>query len=562
MEDVQALLSEGVRKALQKLAAERGVAEEALPQVELERPKREGQGDWATNAAMKSSKAFGARPRDLAEELAARIPVGDEGYVEKVEVAGPGFINFFLNRRWMGSVLDRVLREGDSYGKSDIGRGRKVQVEFVSANPTGPLHIGHGRGAAVGDVTAAILEHTGWQVEREYLINDAGLQMDILGRSTQARYFELLGKPEQAPFPEDGYKGDYIYDIAREIIDAEGERFLAEPLEESMPWFRQYAEDVILAGIRDDLRAFGVTFDVWFSEKSLYRNGRDAARETVDLLKEKDYAYAADGAEWFGATRFGDEKDRVLIRSNGAPTYFVSDMAYHKDKYDRGFDMVINVWGADHHGYVPRMKAGVEALGRSPEDLQILLIQFVSLLRGGEQVPMSTRAGQFVTLRDVVEEVGRDATRYFFLMRRSNSHLDFDLDLAKSTSSDNPVYYVQYAHARIQSVFAAAEAAGREIPEAGRLDVAVLDSREEQNLVRRLDVFGEELEKAARDLEPHRLVYYLHQLACDFHAFYNAHRVLGEERSVEASRLLLLQAVRVVLRNALNLLGVTAPDSM
>ena len=441
-----------------------------------------------------------------------------------------------------------------------------MQVEFVSANPTGPLHIGHGRGGAVGDVLANLLAFTGWKVEREYYINDAGLQMEILGRSTQSRYFELQGRPQSAPFPENGYKGDYIYDLARDAVKIEGDRFLSMPLAESLPWFKVFAGDVILKGIRDDLEDFGVNFDVWFSESSLYT--RNLVSQAMEHLKQRDYAFEADGAVWFKASDFEDEKDRVLIRNNGAPTYFASDIAYHKEKFDRGFDRVIDIWGADHHGYIPRMKAGIEAIGRKPEDLDVLLIQFVNLVRDGAQVPMSTRSGQFITLRDVLNEVGVDATRYFFLMRRSDSQLDFDLELAKRQSNDNPVFYVQYAHARICGIMKEMKERGvkggcRGASEPlGELSFDALSGEETRKLIDCLAAFPKEMEDASKELAPHAITIYASKLAGYFHSFYNANRILGEEPHVETGRLMLAEAVRIVLVRCLTLLGVSAPERM
>jgi len=553
------ILRELIRDAVLELADERGVKIEESVEVEVERPKREEHGDWATNIALQYSKMFGEKPRDLAMGIVNKL--GSNPYIEKAEVAGPGFINFTLSKKWISELLINVIKEGSDFGRVNVGKGRKVQVEFVSANPTGPLHVGHGRGAAVGDVCANILAFAGWDVQREYYINDAGLQIDLLGKSTQARYFEICGEPGKAPFPEDGYKGAYIYELAQQILDKEGKRFLEIPPEESLPYFKDYACKVILEGIKKDLADFGVNFDVWFSEKSLYEG--DLLQRTLETLKDNGYAYEADGATWFKATAFSDDKDRVLIRSNGAPTYFMSDIMYHKNKFDRGFDMVIDVWGADHHGYIPRMKAAVQALGRLPEDLQVLLIQFVNLLRGGKQVSMSTRSGEFVTLREVMEEVGVDAARYFFVMRRSDSHLDFDLDLAKSSTNENPVFYVQYAHARIHSIFREAKSRGVSIPEnLESVDFSLLSSQEEVSLIRKIGSFPEEMAKAAEELAPHRVTFYLYDISSAFHSFYNAHRVLGVEPELEKTRLCLVEACRVVIANSLKLLGVSAPEKM
>ncbi|MGC9372224.1 MAG: arginine--tRNA ligase [Thermovirgaceae bacterium] len=557
--DVSEILRELVAEALSRISEERGKAIEEEPLVEIERPKREDHGDWATNAALQWAKFLELKPRDLAVDIVSRLEESE--YLHEVKIAGPGFINFVLSNKWISDMLSKVIEKKGDFGRVDVGRGRKVQVEFVSANPTGPLHVGHGRGAAVGDICANILSFAGWNVQREYYINDAGLQMELLGKSTQARYFEICGKPEAAPFPEDGYKGAYLYELAEAIRDNEGERHIQNDPEKSLPFFTEYAEKSILEGIKKDLADFGVKFDVWFSEKSLYED--NAMERAIETLKKNGFAYDAEGATWFRATAFSDDKDRVLVRSNGVPTYFMSDVVYHKDKYDRGFDLVIDVWGADHHGYVPRMKAAVQALGRKPEDLEIVLIQFVNLLRGGEQVSMSTRSGEFVTLREVVDEVGVDATRYFFAMRRSDSHLDFDLELAKSTSTENPVYYVQYAHARINSIFREAESRGAPLsknPEA--VDVSLLKEPEELALIRKISTFPDEVRKAAEEFAPHRITFFLYELASAFHSFYNAHRVLGVGEDLEAARLCLTEATRVVLAKALELLGITAPERM
>ncbi len=557
MADVTAILLNLVEKALADMAVEKGVNPEDLPEVHLERPKREGQGDWATNVAMQASKVLGTSPRDLALALVERLR--NDSHIRSVEVAGPGFINFFLADRWIGAVLSSVVKAGGDYGRCDLGKGRKVQVEFVSANPTGPLHVGHGRGAAVGDTIGNILSFAGWQVQKEYYVNDAGLQMTNLGKSTQSRYFELLGRLPDAPFPEDGYKGDYIYDLAREIVDTHGDAFLEVPLAESLPFFKEHSCGVILEGIKKDLARFGVSFDRWFSEKTLYED--DLVQNAVATLTERGYTYKEDGAMWFRSTDFDDDKDRVLFRSNGVPTYFASDVAYHKNKYDRGFDRVIDVWGADHHGYVPRMRAAIEALGKRSDDFTVALIQFVNLLRDGDQVSMSTRSGQFVTLSDVIDEVGVDATRYYFVMRRSDSHLDFDLELAKKESSDNPVFYVQYANARMASITRTLNERGIPLPSLDDLDEGHLSSVEEKKLVTRISMFPEEVEKAALELAPHRIVNYLHDLAGDFHSFYNAHRVLDDDPR-RPSRILLVQAAQMVLSNGLNILGISAPERM
>lgn len=559
MSDNTSALKALVWGALEAIAREKGKDPASLGELHFERPKQENHGDWATNAAMQNCRPLGCKPRDLAEDIARRI--GSDRRIRRVEVAGPGFINFYLSNLWMGDIVRDVLAAGSDYGRVDLGKGRKAQVEFVSANPTGPLHVGHGRGAAVGDVTGNILSFAGWNVEKEYYVNDAGLQMNILGRSTQSRYFELLGRPEKFPFPEESYKGRYIYDIAQEVVDARGEEFLERPLEESLPFFRTYAAGRILEQIKNELGEFGVTFDNFFSEKSLY--DRNLVAAAVQTLKERGHLYEQDEALWFRSTEYGDDKDRVLMRSNGVPTYFTSDIAYHKEKFDRGFERVIDVWGADHHGYVPRMKAAIEALGYDPKKFTILLIQFVNLLRDGEQVKMSTRSGQFVELQEVVREVGVDAARYYFLMRRSDSHLDFDLELAKSQSADNPVYYVQYAHARLCSILQKAAEKGIAVPGVSAFDPDVIATPEEKRLFTKLAQFPEEVGRAAADLEPHRIVSYVYELAGDFHSYYNnGGRILEESGALRDSHLLMVAAIRTVITNALRLLGISAPEKM
>lgn len=559
MSDNTSALKALVRGALEEIAKEKGQDPASLGELHFERPKQENHGDWATNAAMQNCKLLGCKPRDLAEDIVRRI--GSDKHIRRVEVAGPGFVNFYLSNLWMGDIVRDVLAAGGDYGRVDLGKGRKAQVEFVSANPTGPLHVGHGRGAAVGDVTGNILAFAGWNVEKEYYVNDAGLQMNILGRSAQSRYFELLGHPEKFPFPEESYKGHYIYDIAQEVVDARGEEFLDQPLEESLPFFRTYAAGRILEQIKDELGEFGVTFDSFFSEKSLY--DRNLVPAAVQTLKERGHLYEQDEALWFRSTEYGDDKDRVLMRSNGVPTYFTSDIAYHKEKFDRGFERVIDVWGADHHGYVPRMKAAIEALGYDPKKFTILLIQFVNLLRDGEQVKMSTRSGQFVELQEVVREVGVDAARYYFLMRRSDSHLDFDLELAKSQSADNPVYYVQYAHARLCSILQKAAEKGIAVPGVSAFDPDAIATPEEKRLFTKLAQFPDEVGRAAADLEPHRIINYVHELAGDFHSYYNnGSRILEESGALRDSHLLMVAAIRTVIANALHLLGISAPEKM
>jgi arginyl-tRNA synthetase len=551
-------LRQYIRKALEDCYA-RGTLQSGLvpEEIALEVPARAEHGDFSTNLAMVLARAEKNSPRKVAEALVAALGQNPLAW-SRVEIAGPGFVNFFLTDRYWFSVLDEVNRQERHYGRSRMGQGKKVQVEFVSANPTGPLHIGHGRGAATGDAVAALLEAAGYEVQREYYINDAGNQMDTLGRSLYLRYRELLG--EEVDFPADCYQGVYIKDLAGEVCEREGRRLLEVPEEEAIRYFAAYGGGNIRDGIEEDLQVFGVRFDRWYSEQSLYDRG-DVERG-IALLGERGLTYEKDGAIWFRTTDFGDDKDRVLVRSNGATTYFASDIAYHKEKYDRGFDLVIDVWGADHHGYVPRMKAVLAGLGRNPDDLQVILVQLVNLLRGGEQVAMSTRSGEFVTLREVIDEVGRDACRFFFLMRRSDSQLDFDLELAKKQSTENPVYYVQYAHARVCSINRNAAEQGMAIPALGEVDFDRLTLEDELALAKILSRYPETLEGAARHFEPHRIVFFLQDLAARFHSYYNKGRVLIDDVETSRARLYLVNSVRVVLENALLLLGVSAPERM
>lgn len=550
-------LRQYIGQALQTCFDQQQLHSGQIPEIGLEVPAHAEHGDFSTNVAMILAKAEKKAPRKVAEAIVAALGEG-AGMWNRVDIAGPGFINFYLSPRCWFGVLDEVVRQGEQYGRTHSGAGRKVQVEFVSANPTGPLHIGHGRGAATGDAVAAVLSAAGYEVQREYYINDAGNQMLTLGRSLMLRYLELLG--ETVDFPTDCYQGVYVIDLAREILEREGDRLQHLPEEEALRFFAEQGGGKIREGIEEDLAAFGVRFDNWYSEQSLY--DRQSVDRGIALLKERGLTYEKEGAIWFRTTDFGDDKDRVLVRSNGVMTYFASDVAYHKEKFERGFDMVIDVWGADHHGYVPRMKAVLAGLGRNPEDLQIILVQLVNLLRDGQQVAMSTRSGEFVTLREVIDEVGRDACRFFFLMRRSDSQLDFDLELAKKQSNENPVFYVQYAHARVCSINRNAVEQGLAVPEMGKVDFEVLALEDELALARLLSRYPEVVDGAAAQFEPHRVVFYLQELAARFHSYYNKGRVLVEDLEVSRARLYLVNCVRIVLRNALLLLGVSAPERM
>ncbi len=550
-------LRQHIADALQACFSQGLLHSGVTPEIVLELPARSEHGDFATNLAMVLAKAEKKSPRQIAEIV--RSALGDAGgIVDKVEIAGPGFINFFLAPGCWFGVLDEITEKGSAFGRSSLGCGMRVQVEFVSANPTGPLHIGHGRGAATGDAVASILEAAGFEVQREYYINDAGNQVNLLGRSIWLRLRELLG--ETVDFPEDGYRGDYIREIARDLLGGKGLEIAQLPEAEALGVCGLFGMQTVLDWIRRDLQEFGVRFDNWYSERSLYE--RDMVALELDKLRRKGLTYEDEGALWFRTTDYGDDKDRVLIRSDGTPTYFASDVAYHMEKFERGFHRVIDVWGADHHGYIPRIKAVLAGLGHAPEDLEVLLIQMVNLLRAGEPVTMGKRSGEFVTLRDVVEEVGRDACRFFFLMRRSDSQLDFDLALAKEQSADNPVFYVQYAHARICSINRNAAEQGVEVPKHGEADFSALRLEEEIALAKILARYPEALESAAKQLEPHRIVFYLQELAAVFHSYYNRQRVLTDDAQISRARLYLVNAVRTVLANALLLLGVSTPEQM
>ena len=546
-----------------------------MPAVSVEKPKEAGHGDFATTVALGLAKPEKMAPRRIAEIITANIN-DPSGRIEKVEIAGPGFINFFLkDDAWRGVLYD-IERQGKSYGHSHVGHGRKVQVEFVSANPTGPLHIGHGRGAAVGDSLCRLLAFAGYDVRREFYINDYGSQVENLGASIFMRYGQLAGNmgpdvvQDTSAAPDDGedgaheksklYMGAYITEMAQAFSEEPG--FVALPDEDKLKYCREEGMKLMLSEIEDTLGGFGVHFDLWYSERSLYDPARDLVKEAIDELRSYGLVYEAGGAVWLRTTDFGDDKDRVLIRNNGQTTYFASDIAYHRDKYIRGFEEIIDVWGADHHGYIPRMKAAVAALGHDPQGFRVLLVQLVNLMREGQPVKMSKRSGAFVTLQEVVEEVGADACRFTFLLRRSDSHLDFDLDLVKRQSAENPVYYVQYAHARLCSVFRQAVEKGVALPAITEVDLSRLDLPEEMSIIKKLAAFPELVEGAAAALEPHRLTYYLQDLAAELHGYYFKHRIISDDLPLTYARMYLVRSVRSVIATALKLLGVTAPESM
>lgn len=528
-----------------------------FPEVNLEKPKVEAHGDFSTNFAMVMASLQKMPPRNVAQAIVDQL--SDSGrLLEKIEIAGPGFINFYVTPAAWHPVLLEIQKTDRRFGASELGAGERVQVEFVSSNPTGPLHVGHGRGAAVGDSVANILAFCGYDVQREYYINDSGRQIQTLGRSVFLRYRELFGK--SAPFPEDCYQGDYIRDIAVQIKEQQGDGLLYREEDEAVMQCARTAAGGIMEGIRKDLALFGVSFDEWFSEQSLYDAGE------VDRIlaesRERGIIYEKDGALWFKTSDLGDEKDRVVVRQNGQTTYFASDIAYHEDKYRRGFQRVIDVWGADHHGYIPRMQAAIEACGHKRNQFQVILVQLVNLLRGGQPVAMSTRAGEFVTLRDVIDEVGKDAARFIFLTRHYESPLDFDLEVAKQQTNENPVYYVQYVHARISSIIRKAVENGMADVQWDETAIARLVELEEIQLIKTLARYPETVAASAEKLEPHRITFFLMNLAAAFHAYYNKHRVLSEDPVLSRGRLVLVESIRKVIRNGLALLGVDAPDKM
>lgn len=574
--DAKAHIADLLARALKCVAPEAvGVS------IVIEHPKLAQHGDYACNVALQLAKSLKCAPRDIAVKLIAALPASP--CLEKAEIAGAGFINLFLKRSFKQGVVNQILSLRQAYGQSSLGAKKKVQIEFVSANPTGPLHVGHGRGAAFGASLANVLAAAGFDVAREYYVNDAGRQMDILALSTWLRYLELAG--ETVPFPPNAYQGDYVRDMARQVFAARERRYV-HPVAQVLAgvpdveadaeahldalianakkllggdyeYIHGHALNEQLADCRDDLTEFGVCFDHWFSERTLFDSGM--VERAVEQLKEHHHVYLQDGAKWFRSSHFGDEKDRVVQRENGQYTYFASDIAYHLNKFERGFDLIIDVWGADHHGYIPRVEGALEALGLDKKRLTVALVQFAVLYRNGQKVSMSTRSGEFVTLRELRREVGNDAARFFYVLRKGDQHLDFDLDLAKSQSNENPVYYIQYAHARVCSVL---EQWGGDPAALDSVDTSALASEHELLLLQRLIEYPEALAVAARDLAPHVIAFFLKDLAGEFHSYYNSTRVLVEEEPVRLARLALVTAVRQTLHNGLLLLGVSAPEKM
>ncbi|MEK4181120.1 arginine--tRNA ligase [Aeribacillus sp. FSL K6-1121] len=555
VDEVKEQLKQEIKNAVLKANI---AEEEQIPEVILEVPKEKAHGDYSTNMAMQLARIAKKAPRAIAEEIVQHFDRA-KASIEKIDIAGPGFINFFMNNEYLTKLIPAIIQAGDKYGESNVGEGKKIQVEFVSANPTGDLHLGHARGAAFGDSLCNILEKAGYDVTREYYINDAGNQIHNLALSVEARYLEALGK--EAEMPEDGYYGQDIIEIGKKIADEYGDSLLEKSEEERLQFFRDLGLKYELEKIKKDLEEFRVSFDVWYSETSLYKSGK--IDEALDMLRKNGHIYEQDGATWFRSTAFGDDKDRVLIKKDGSYTYLTPDIAYHKDKLDRGFDKLINIWGADHHGYIPRMKAAIQALGYDQNILEVEIMQMVSLFKNGEKVKMSKRTGKAVTMRELIEEVGLDAVRYFFAMRSGDSHMDFDLDLAVSESNENPVYYAQYAHARVCSILRQGNEQGLSY-NANESDLLnEIQSEKEIELLKKLGEFPGVVAEAAEKRIPHRITNYIFELASVLHSFYNAEKVLDASNEMKSkARLALMKATQITLKNALTLIGVSAPEKM
>lgn len=550
-------VEEKVKQEIITAILEANLAEEAqIPSIVLEKPKEKSHGDFAANIAMQLARVAKMPPRKIAEKIVGKINT-EQANIESIEIAGPGFINFFMKQDFLSNVIGTILDREKNYGKTDAGKNKRVQVEFVSVNPTGDLHLGHARGAAFGDVLCNVFETAGYDVEREYYINDAGNQIDQLAVSIEARYFQALGK--ESDMPEDGYYGEDIIEVGKQLAEQYKDEWVEKDREERLAFFRDYGLQYELGKIKQDLDAFGVYFDNWFSEMSLYKN--DKIKETLEQLDQKGYIYEDEGATWFRSTDFGDDKDRVLIKRDGSYTYLTPDIAYHKDKLERGFDKVINIWGADHHGYVNRMSAAIQALGYSTEKFGVNIIQLVNLFENGEKVRMSKRTGKAVALRELMDDVGVDAVRYFFTMRSNDSQLDFDIDLARSKSNENPVFYVQYAHARICTMLVQAEEKGFNIQK--EFDVSLLTTDKEMDLLKHLAEFPQMIAEAAKREAPYRVTQYVYDLASYLHSFYNAEKVIDEQNeAVTKARIALMKAVQITIANALRILGISAPQKM
>jgi arginyl-tRNA synthetase len=537
-------------------AALKSIGIETMPVIDVEVPPDESMGDLATPVALSLSKILKKPPRKIADEIV--LSIKERSIFERIDIAGPGFLNFKFTKEYLFSQIRGLLKDKGSFLREDIGRGRRVLVEFISANPTGPLHLGHGRGGATGEALSNLLQAAGYNVGREYYINDAGRQVKLLGLSVFAKYQELHGIGY--PFPDDGYKGGYVEDIAKEMVQKYGRKYVQSSFSDVSEIFIGHSYNTILSGIRKELEDFGILFDTWQSERELFRGGE--VERAIEDLRNRGFIYEKDGATWFKATEFGDDKDRVIIKNDGEYTYFTSDIAYHRKKIEEKYDELIDIWGADHHGYIPRMQSVIEALGYPKEKLKVLLVQMVTLMRGGRPVQMSKRAGEFVTLREVIEEVGADTTKFIFLTRRPDSHLEFDIETAKAQSSENPVFYVQYANARINSIFAHAGEKAIPLNALYNTDLSVLSLPDELRLVRKLLMYPAVFEGAVNAHEPHRITFYLQELAGMFHPYYNKCKVVSEDAAMTMARLALCGAVKIVLCDGLDILGVTAPDRM
>ncbi|MEK7019107.1 arginine--tRNA ligase [Bacillus sp. FSL R9-9410] len=553
LEQVKELIKEEIQAAVLKAEL---ATEEQIPNVVLESPKDKTNGDFSTNMAMQLARVAKKAPRMIAEELVANFDKA-KASIEKIEIAGPGFINFYMDNSYLTDLIPTIVNAGEAYGETNTGKGEKVQIEFVSANPTGDLHLGHARGAAVGDTLCNVLAKAGYDVSREYYINDAGNQIHNLALSVEARYMQALGLEKE--MPEDGYHGADIIGIGKRLAEEFGDRYAKADAEESYEFYRSYGLKYELAKLQKDLASFRVNFDVWFSETSLYKNGK--IDQALAVLKERDEIFEEGGATWFRSMTYGDDKNRVLIKNDGSYTYLTPDIAYHRDKLERGFDKLINIWGADHHGYIPRMKAAIQALGYDKETLEVEIIQMVQLYQNGEKMKMSKRTGKAVTLRELMEEVGVDAMRYFFAMRSGDSHLDFDMDLAVSKSNENPVYYAQYAHARVCSILRQGEELG--LATGGDVNYKLVTSEKEVELLKKLGEFPAVVADAAQKRLPHRITSYVFELAAALHSFYNAEKVLNQDNlELSKARYELMKAVRTTLQNALAIVGVSAPEKM
>ena len=553
---LQAKIQRALVEAVEKAATSEGWSISELPTVELEIPREKAHGDLATNLAMQLSRDVKLAPRRIAEAIIRHLDTAGT-FIEGVEIAGPGFINLRLGNEWLYQVLRDIKSQGEAYGSSSFGQAKKVMLEFVSANPVGPMNVVNARAAAVGDTLANIMHMAGFKVSREYYVNDAGRQARLFGLSILARYKELAGMDGE--LPEDGYPAPYVTELAK-ILRQEVPDLLEKPEEEQEAFCKRWGTDRMVAQQKADLAAFGVEFDVWFRERELHKAGQ--LEKVIEFLDERGFLYEQDGALWFASSRFGDDKDRVMVKSDGVPTYLTPDVAYHWDKYRRGFEHLINIWGPDHHGYIGRMQAAIQALGYPEDSFEIIILQLVTLLRHGEKVRMSKRAGRFVSMTELLDEVGKDAARYFFLMRAPDSHLDFDLALAAEQSQENPVFYIQYAHARICSILRQAEEDSVYCPPADQADLGLLRTEAEIDLMKQLAQLPEEIILAAERREPHHIARYCHELASRFHSFYTHCRVLGEEEALQGARLVLLKATRQVLQTALKILGVVAPEKM